>query len=588
MAEVSVFLRDKSGAPVGPITQRALEALAATRVIDESTPVSKDGVAFAPLGQHPDLKRRVLNVLKSLMDEVDPWLDIAVAPAPAAAAAAKPAPAAAPRAAKQNFGQMVEDKPAGLETILKVLFRHAASRAKGRLVITSGDGMLDLRYIDGKIVAFDTDVPYLALGTFLLQGKICDAAAISTGKQKAATMGGDLGGALVMLGLLPPHTFMEQLPNWVRKSLVGSLGWSDFSSDFTEMDIPNPPIPLGLERFRVFSQILDLIEKQTLDAWFDKRLRLPLIRSGVEGASFDDVGLDPKSLRVLRSVDGTKTGDDILKNVGGRTEHQLSALRALYFATQVGLSVFGEDQRTPEEQKQARKLDELREKLEKSNHFDVLGVTAKSTDDEVTSKYKEFAKKYHPDMLKEGAIPELLEARAKLFDTYRRSYDALKDQKKRESYQLIVDKGYDPTLDEQQIVRNVLQAEVEFKKAEALIRLRKYSDAVDILNRAEQLKPDDVEIKLFKVYAKIMNEKPTSSGTQAAIEEIRVHLKANPKIMMGFVFLARLYKMDEQPAKAAKAWKLVIELDPKNNEATSELRLMRMREEKDKKKGIFG
>ncbi|MBI4819409.1 MAG: DnaJ domain-containing protein [Deltaproteobacteria bacterium] len=593
---MTVFLQDRAGAPIGPISQRAFEALAAARIIDESTPVSKDGASFLPMGQYPDLKRRTLEVMKALMDEVDPWEGSKPAAPPPAPPAATPTPppAAAPRPrANSSFEAVSEQTEGSAETasVLRAIFTRAAARSKGQLIIASPDGQLDLRFIDGKIVVFDTNVPYLGLGPYLIFAKVCDAATIAKGTERAASMGGDLGGALVSMGLLPPHTFMEQLPKWVRQAVVGALGWNNFTATFTEIpDMPPPPIPLGLDRFRVFSEILERIDRPILEAWVEKRKAVPLIRSGVEGAALEDLGLDPKTFRVAKSIDGTKTADEIIKAAGTKLDQQLAALRAIYFTTQVGVAVFGEDQRTPDEQRQVKKLEELFLKLEKQNHFEILGVTSKSKDDEVGAKYKEFAKRYHPDMLREGSLPELVDIRSKLFDLYRKCYDNLKDEKKRESYQQIIDKGYDPTMDEQQIVRNVLQAEVEFKKAEALMRMRKYQEALDTLIAAEKLKPDDGEIKIYREYLKVMTDKtPSSPRTQLAIEEIRTLLKANPKLVMGFIFLGRLYKLDEQPGKAAKAWKVVLEMDPKNNEATSELRLSRMREEKDKgKKGIFG
>ena len=63
---------------------------------------------------------------------------------------------------------------------------------------------------------------------------------------------------------------------------------------------------------------------------------------------------------------------------------------------------------------------------ELSNYYDVIGVSKDATPEEIKKKFRELAKKTHPDKTKEGSEKEMAELN--------KAYEVLSDKERREKY----------------------------------------------------------------------------------------------------------------------------------------------------------
>jgi tetratricopeptide (TPR) repeat protein len=560
-----MYLRGREGQPLGPFPMRTIEVLFDARVIDEDTPLSSDGGSYRPLRDIGAVIARMLEVKQILQEGGDPWLDDLDAP---------PEPEVPVNVGFHN------------RSPLKNLFEAAAKKSRGFLRLNHDEGELVLSYIDGKIVAVETSIVALSLGEYLIAQGMIDDHKLQQGLERAPAMGGDLGGALISLGLIPPHTYFERFIEWAKNAVRASIGWQDGTATFEPAEIKPPPVPLGFDRFGLLIEASRALTLEDLETRLESKKGLVVIPAGVEGVSLEELKLDPKEFRVVKSIDGTKTLSALLESNVGRGELALSALRAVYYATEAGVVVFGEDTQIPREKDEARRIDEQLEASVDKNAFELLGVPPTAGDEQIRAKYKELAKLYHPDTVRPGAAQELVEARERMFDRIKSAFESIDSEEKRAQAAWALSQGIKSPQDEESLKRALIEAEVMWKKAEALVRTRKYDEALEMINGAVERKPKDTELKVYQIYYRFLASKDDREvAAQDAIKDILVTMKNEPDIASGYLFLARLNKAAGKTELSLKYFKKLLEYDAKNHEAESEIRLATMRQEKaDKKK----
>ncbi len=575
----TIYLRARTGEPLGPLPMRHLEVLYDARIVDERTPVSLDGTRYRPLSDHTELSAHVKHVKEEIVHGRDPWLDASLigdldlAPP----AASDPAESTDDIPSGPIVGTPSHEKVSPVQA----MFAVALQKSTGRLHFARPAGRITLTYGDGRILDVSTDDESLSIGNFLVAQGICDKSAVKTGLERAPMMGGDLGSALISLGLVPPHTYVEKYVEWARKVIGAGAASTQGTSRFEAVDTPNPAVPLGLDRFRALVEAVRTgFDEASLKARLAARRHLLLIPSAVEGVSIDDLKLHPRELRAVRAIDGTKTCDDILASAQGKGPE---GLRAVYLATELGFIVWGEDAAAPKEREEAEGLVEKLKSLKGKSYYDILGVRPSSSDAEVKKAYMDLAKKYHPDTVRQSAAQELVDVRKELFAKVQDAYGAIDTEAKRKDYDGLLKAGVTNKADERKAVQSFLEAEQHFHKANVMVRGRKYAEAVETIELAVKLKPDDVELKIHRAYfAFLATTSKREDAARRAAREIKDLLNVQDNLISGHLFLGRLYKVTDEVESAIKCFKKVLAMDEKNAEASSELRLANMRKSKKK------
>ncbi|MFO0727197.1 MAG: DnaJ domain-containing protein [Myxococcota bacterium] len=558
----SVFLRDKVGAPIGPVPFVALEVLFSVRVVDESTPISTDGAEFQPLAARPELIARLSAMRERVLAGQNPWPEGLV------------------------VGPFKGDLDLATNSPFSVLFKTAASNARGVLWFEVQSTQVQVHFLDGKVVRLETTAESLSLGAWLLEKKLVTMPALERAVLKSIELGGDLGAALIATQAIPPHLFLEHFANWSKWVLERVMGMSEGRAVFAVEELPPPPIPLGWDRFGALLEAArKRLGREELERAISGRGERAVIPSQVEGVTLEDLKLLPKELRVLKGIDGARNLSAILE-AQTTAEQRVSAMFAVYVALETGFAVLGDDPEEPRERQEAERLEAVHEEWKKRGHLEILGIRAESSDEEVRSRYMELAKVYHPDRVRTNALPRLIEVRRALFTLVQAAYEATENAEKRAQIQGLAKMGYSGKIDEQAVIRSVLESETYFKKAEALGRMKKWADAVEHINEAIKRKADEPEFRVHRAYYAYMAA-PTEPGLSKAVDEIAALAKKNPTLGACQLFLARLHKQLRQPEVAMKHFKKLLEIDPRNHEAESELRLFAMRQDKGQKKKWF-
>jgi len=555
-----MYLRARGGGPaIGPVLLPQLELLYSTRVLDDTTPISSDGIAFDELSRWAKLRDHLGDFRQKVVDGGRPW---------------------------ENKRSSVAPATAGVRTILGVLFRAAADQSSGSLYLVRDDGKIRLSYLDGKIVEVFSTIPELTLGRWLADRNVLTHEALDDRLPIPPERSGDVGDALIAAGLVPPHVFMEKMIEWAKWVIAGALELVAKDTHFDAVLPEAPQIPLSLDRFGVLVEAVrsapdrGLVVRTMEDA--AQRVAIP---SSSRGATIDDLKLAPRELRVIRGVDGTKTVGELVsaaKNDGGLVR------RALYLAIEVGLIVLGEDQNLPKDKAEAQRLTQILAKFKEKNPFEVLNVPETANDEEVRARYMDMVKLYHPDHARPGAAPELYDAMRALFAFAQDTFAAIETPAQRDRFKGLRDLGYSGNESEHDVVRRVIEAEVAFKKAKTFVKLRKYDDALLMMRDAVAKKPKDLELKIHLRYYELLAilGDARTVATPACIDDILKLLKQTEVDMASaHLVLGHLYKSIQNDEAALKSFKRVMKIDSRNHEAEAEIKLMTMRAEKKQKRG---
>ncbi len=559
-----VFFRQHDGSAIGPFALTALEVLYYERVVDERTPVSSDGYGFRTLGEWAEVLTHVMSVKEALVRGEDPW------------------PQTLPRVEPLVPGG--DHRP---QNLIRALVSHAGAATTGTLSLTSDAGEVSIALKDGKVVALSTTVADLALTEHLLRKQLVDESALAKAESNSASVGGDLGAALVAMGFVEPHVYFQAFVDWAKQVLGHAAAGAFDAPHFEAQDVANPSVPLGFDR-------LGLPVEVVRDAFpvseIRKRLlpvrRCPLIPSQVEGVQLEDCKLQAKEQRALNSVNGVRTLKDLLEELGGGEDRDQSVLRAVFFAEQAGFVVFGEDDAGRRERAEAATLEARLERLTAQNDFEILGIDQNNSDEEVIAKYRELAMLYHPDKISPDADPALVDVRRRLFTLVTETFHRQETENERWKYASDLEQG-NVVRDDPQKVQALLQAELAYEKAKVLVNKRKFDEALQHIDEALRLNGNDVELRIQREYIAYQRAARVGDGEQAAADAIKrvlALMNNNANIASGYLILGHLHKAVHKQEIALKYFEKVLEFDEANPIALQEVRLGHRRKDREAKK----
>ena len=140
-------------------------------------------------------------------------------------------------------------------------------------------------------------------------------------------------------------------------------------------------------------------------------------------------------------------------------------------------------------------------------------------------------------------------------------------------------------------IEEMLEAEMLIPQAKAALRRRHYSKALAALQQIEAVLTDDAEVTADRVYCELMAALEAKADPKPLIpkllQELQSTLSRRSDYAPAYYYRGMILKTEGREKEAAVDFQRALELDSGLAEASSQLRLMQMREEK-KKKGIFG
>jgi len=365
-AERKYWVRTEHGRVWGPFTVTALERLRGQ--LTEKCEASIDGREWLPGLDFPELRELLAPARKiergsAPPSQVAPRISKAMAEAfglertpvvapqqePAAPDPAPPPPAPAPRPAPVPEAPALELAESGdLESTSPV-------RLYGLAALTSANGVLQVEPEKGGAlrIAFRrgtpehlaSDDPEQSLPRFLQGRGVLPAEKAAAAEEFARKSGQDVVAVLFQMQLLPPADAHRLLGEHALSLLDRALHALRGTFRFVK-DVPPPPgsSPLG-SRWSLLSEAVRKLDVPILKARLGKRLPMPVVRSGGLGVGKpEELALNAQEARLYAAVDGTHTGEELLK------AHDPSmAIRVLYLLTELGHLAFSDlSQEQPE------------------------------------------------------------------------------------------------------------------------------------------------------------------------------------------------------------------------------------------------
>ena len=376
--------------------------------------------------------------------------------------------------------------------------------------------------------------------------------------------------ALAQLGAVPPRALLLALAEQLRRSLVSCLDWRNGAFRLEPGDAlgvaPALPFDLLALLFEVVGQRWQLHE--ILVALGPHALTFPTLVPGFRAAWLASwVERD----RLLARLDGRTTSYALLSELGdARAAAAFWLLDALGALVHRGAASSTPNAETPAHDEPRleivvrrgapataaprtesaggraaaavardaaatglrREVQALHERLASLTLWEVLGVARDADGGEVRRAYLRAAKRLHPDRLVQLGLADLKTAANEVFAEIARAHEVLSDPERRRQYE-------ENLVDESVADANrVAEAEAAFRRGDLLLRAGNFRAAVELLERAVTLWPEEGEYLAALAWA-LHRKTPPESARAAHLFERALALGEHAVWLMRASLVAR-------------------------------------------------
>jgi hypothetical protein len=219
--------------------------------------------------------------------------------------------------------------------------------------VAGANGWLELNFESGRTITLSfrrgapdhlsTDDAELSLSRFLQARKVVTAEQASQAEAHATKTGVDVVSALFQLQFIPPADAHKLLgaPARFRRERATEAARGTFSF---QKDAPSPPGAFALgHKWTLLAEAVRRLDPAPLRARLGKQLACVVQRSGGSSiGKLEELALTAQEARLYASVDGTRTGEELVEQHGAQ-----GTLRLLHLLTELKHLSFGEAAQAP-------------------------------------------------------------------------------------------------------------------------------------------------------------------------------------------------------------------------------------------------
>jgi curved DNA-binding protein CbpA len=239
-------------------------------------------------------------------------------------------------------------------------------------------------------------------------------------------------------------------------------------------------------------------------------------------------------------------------------------------------------------------IDELRSelsaieaKLAGGNYYEVLGVAESSDAAVIKRAFFGIAKKLHVDSYGGVDLGELRLRMIKAFAEVSRIHNELADPKKRSEYnakRALTARGVSTD------IRDSFASEEASRQGRRLLEQGRTESARERLQEAVRLQEGNLEARAHLLFAEytLALSKGGAVSTGGLVHDLGQLLSQAPKMGFGHLYLGHIARNEGRTADAITAYQAALAASPGLAEAASSLRVVQMRQSKDRAEGGGG
>lgn len=473
-------------------------------------------------------------------------------------------------------------------------------RASGVLSLSSGKKRKLLQIREGYPEAIKSNLVGECLGNWLVRKGVISEESFQESVRRMKMGEGLQGQILVAMERLEEDALGEALREQALEKIGEIFSWTTGRFRFQlgrELQRANAIAVEGSPANLIIRGVREQASIEAIDAFFCEREDDLVVPGATDFYRFQEVSLSEAEQERLAGIEGRDPLGSFLdcderfrRTLYGLlvTEYlQLRPRASRAGSANVRMRQSPARKRASEETNRERvmraDLAKLAARYRRQNYFQVLGLDADTTDEQVESAFERAAQQVHPDRYAKAseAVRQLAE---EAYAELEKAYATLSNAKERTAYVLELRKG-ERQRAEEKANRRALEAELNFQKGEGFLRSRSFPEALACFGKALEAYSDDGEYHSHYGWALYLCHPEDPGMLQEAIEHVRRGSQLSATRETSYLFLGRLYKVAGRTAAAEKMFTRALQITPECVEATRELRLINLRREK---RGLIG
>jgi curved DNA-binding protein CbpA/CheY-like chemotaxis protein len=228
----------------------------------------------------------------------------------------------------------------------------------------------------------------------------------------------------------------------------------------------------------------------------------------------------------------------------------------------------------PKDQEMVNRIEDLYKRLPDLNYFELLQVEADTPQDIVRKSYFNLVKQYHPDKIVDMVDEDVTVMSQEIFTAFTEAYDVLSNTKKRRNYErAILPKQGDSDEDDENIRSRRL-----FENGKRMIARKNFEKALEFLSESLQMSPKNPVYNAYYGYCLYFYDGDASSTLASRMEKsfqyMNTAIELDHESYRPYLFLARIYKQENQLDKALQYFIKASECNDKCYEAVYEVKML--------------
>ncbi|MCA9540435.1 MAG: DUF4388 domain-containing protein, partial [Myxococcales bacterium] len=453
-------------------------------------------------------------------------------------------------------------------TVAELFARLYREKRTGRLFLCESDRHQEkvIVFRQGVAISAMSNLEEEWLGELLISQGLIDAQAFEEAVALRKQNGSRIGSALVYLEKLSPRELRRALSVQAMERLLNAFRMRSGTFQFVADE------SAGNEEILLVASPRDIIETglsaalearevaEQLTSYGDPVFRVEVPPDFATELSEVDVQI----LRVLERGRPLSTCIETIAQLGRLTtaEARLRVLALMVFGV---LHVGGAE---------VEALDKIVGSLQTMDYFRLLDVRRAASPDEITTAFRRKMVEYHGQPTP-GDSAAVQRTRERIAATLERARATLSNPEVRPLYERALQLGLDYHQPE---VRQRLEHEQLVAKGRALLAQQAYQEAFETFARAAGLMPDDARIFTQIGWARFLASDHGKEAAAEAIADVERALRVTGDQDEAYMTIGKIHRLSGDLAAAEDYLRRSIELNPHNNEAQSELRLLFTRE----------